>query len=94
MQVENWYPFVTLSSIFDQNTAVNAGFAVDRWTPQSRPGKEAVTGKTIQGLLSGLVVDLAVRDIDAILHRGAAKADALSAPVLAEVKRIVGFLKL
>jgi hypothetical protein len=69
MQVENWYPFVTLSSIFDQNTAVNAGFAVDRWTPQSRPGKEAVTGKTIQGLLSGLVVDLAVRDIDAILHR-------------------------
>jgi tryptophanyl-tRNA synthetase len=33
------------------------------------------------------------REIDAILHRGAEKADALSAPVLAEVKRIVGFLK-
>jgi len=33
-------------------------------------------------------------EIDAILRRGAAKADALSAPVLAEVKRIVGFLKL
>src|SRR5258707_6544023 len=29
-------------------------------------------------------------EIDAILHRGAAKANALSAPVLAEVKRIVG----
>jgi hypothetical protein len=69
MQVENWYPFATLSSIFDQNTAVNAGFAVDRWTPQSRPGTEAVTGNTIQGLLGGLFVDLAVRDIDAILHR-------------------------
>ncbi len=32
-------------------------------------------------------------EIDAILRRGAEKADALSAPVLAEVKRIVGFLK-
>jgi tryptophanyl-tRNA synthetase len=33
-------------------------------------------------------------EIDAILRRGAEKAEALSAPVLAEVKRIVGFLKL
>jgi tryptophanyl-tRNA synthetase len=32
-------------------------------------------------------------EIDAILRRGAEKADALSAPVLAEVKRIVGFLR-
>jgi tryptophanyl-tRNA synthetase len=32
-------------------------------------------------------------EIDAILRRGAEKADALSAPVLTEVKRIVGFLK-
>ena len=71
MQVENWYPFATLSSIFDQNQAINAGFAVDRWIPQSRPGTEAVTGNTIQGLLSGMLVDLAVRDNDAILHRSA-----------------------
>ena len=33
-------------------------------------------------------------EIDAILRRGAEKAEALSAPVLAEVKQIVGFLKL
>jgi len=69
MQVENWYPFATLSSIFNQNQSINSGFAVDRWHPQSRPGTEAVTGNTLQGLLSGMLVDLAVRDTDAILHR-------------------------
>ena len=69
MQVEDWYPFATLSSIFDQNQSINAGFAVDRWRPLSRPGTEAVTGNTLQGLLSGMHVDLAVRDNDAILHR-------------------------
>ncbi len=69
MQVEDWYPFATLSSIFDQNESINAGFAVDRWSPLSRPGTEAVTGNTLQGLLSGMLVDLAVRDNDAILHR-------------------------
>jgi hypothetical protein len=30
MQVENWYPFATLSSIFDQSQAINAGFASGR----------------------------------------------------------------
>jgi hypothetical protein len=69
IQVEDSYPFATLSSIFDQDQSINAGFAVDRWLPQLRPGREAVTGNTLQGLLSGMLVDLAVRDSDAFLHR-------------------------
>lgn len=69
MQVESSIPFATLSSIYDQHHAVDMGFAVDRWRIQTRPGTEAVTGQTLQNLLSGMVVDLAVRDSDAILHR-------------------------
>jgi hypothetical protein len=69
MQVESSVPFATLSSIFDQHQAIDMGFAVDRWQIQTRPGTEAGTGQTLQSLLSGMVVDLAVRDSDAILHR-------------------------
>lgn len=69
MQVESAIPFATLSSIFDRHQAIDMGFAVDRWRMQTRPGTEAVTGQTLQGLLSGMVVDVAVRDSDAVLHR-------------------------
>lgn len=69
VQVEDALPLATLGSIFDAHEAINAGFAVDGWTVQTRPGTEAGTGATVQGLLSGLVADLAVRDNDAILHR-------------------------
>ena len=69
IQVEDSLPFATLGSIFDAHESINAGFAVDAWTLQTRPGTEAGTGATVQGLLSGLVADLAVRDNDAILHR-------------------------
>jgi hypothetical protein len=69
MQVDSSIPFATLSSIFDEHHAVDMGFAVDRWKIQTRRGTEAGTGQTLQDLLSGMVVDLAVRDSDAILHR-------------------------
>jgi hypothetical protein len=69
MQVESSIPFATLSSIFDQHQAVDMGFAVDRWRMQTRPGTEAGTGQTLQNLLSGMIVDLAVRDTDAFLYR-------------------------
>jgi hypothetical protein len=36
---------------------------------QTRPGTEAGTGQTLQNLLSGMIVDLAVRDTDAFLYR-------------------------
>ena len=69
MHVESSIPFATLSSIFDRHQAVDMGFAVDRWQIQTRSGTEAGTGQTLQGLLSGVLVDVAVRDSDAILHR-------------------------
>lgn len=69
MQVEDTLPFATLGSIFDAQESINAGFAVDGWTVQTRPGTETGTGATLQNLLSGVVADLAVRDNDAILHR-------------------------
>jgi len=69
MQVESSIPFATLSSIFDQHQAIDMGFAVDRWHIQTRPGTEAGTGQTLQNLLSGMIVDLAVRDTDAVLLR-------------------------
>src|SRR5882757_9580318 len=31
--LEEWAPFVSLSSIFDQNQSINAGFAVNSWRP-------------------------------------------------------------
>ena len=69
MQVESSFPFATLSSLFDQHQAVDMGFAVDRWQILTRPGTEAGTGQTLQNLLSGMIVDLAVRDTDAFLYR-------------------------
>jgi hypothetical protein len=37
-----WAPFVSLSSIFDQNESINAGFAVNTWSPspflKTQPG--------------------------------------------------------
>ena len=69
MQVESSIPFATLSSIFDRHQAIDMGFAVDRWRMQTRPGTEAGTGQTLQNLLSGMIVDVAVRDSDAVLHR-------------------------
>jgi hypothetical protein len=45
------------------------GFAVDRWQMQIRPGTEAGTGRTLQNLLGGMIIDVAVRDSDAVLHR-------------------------
>ncbi len=71
--VEYMVPFVALSSVFDQNTAVNAGFSVNAWRPHqyvtlidSRPGGNAPTLRTI---FNGVDADLAVRDSDAWIHR-------------------------
>jgi hypothetical protein len=36
---------------------------------QIRAGTEAGTGRTLQNLLGGMIIDVAVRDSDAVLHR-------------------------
>ena len=68
--VEQWAPFVSLSSIYDQDTSDNAGFAVDVWRPTSfTHGPDVVTNQTVGNLFSGIDVDVAVRDTDAWIYR-------------------------
>jgi hypothetical protein len=69
MQVEQWFPQAGLSSVFDRHQAVDMGFAVDRWRPEARQAREAATNAVLPNMLSGMRVDLAVRDSDATLHR-------------------------
>lgn len=69
-QVEQWAPFAAVSSMFNQNVSVNSGFAVDRWRAIFDNNKvDAVTNQTLTNIFRSIEVDVAVRDIDAILHR-------------------------
>lgn len=69
-QVQQWAPFAAISSIFDRNQAVNAGFAVDVWRPNPfATVTDAFSNQPRDRIFSGIQVDVAVRDSDAILHR-------------------------
>ena len=68
--LEEWSPFVTLGSIFDQAQSINAGFAVNDWRPNPfDSGTDAVTGQTVNNIFTGVVADIAVSDSDAWLYR-------------------------
>jgi hypothetical protein len=69
-QPDQWAPFAGLSSVFDQEQSVNAGFAVDDWRPfHFSSGTDAFTGQPVGGIFTGILVDTAVRDVDAWLYR-------------------------
>jgi hypothetical protein len=69
-QVEQWAPFAGLSSIFDQDQSVNAGFSVNAWRHSSfSTGTDAFSGQTVNNIFNGIDVDVAVRDSDAWLLR-------------------------
>jgi hypothetical protein len=69
-QVQQWAPFASISSIFNQNQSINSGFAVDVWRPQPfGSGTDAFSNQQVGNLFSGVQVDVAVRDTDAWLHR-------------------------
>jgi hypothetical protein len=69
-QLGQWSPFAGLSSVFDQNESVNAGFAVDAWRPSPFGfGTDSFSGQLDTDLFTGIVVDVAVRDSDAWLYR-------------------------
>jgi len=69
-QVEQWAPFASLSSIFNQNQSVNSGFAVDVWRPNPfNSATHAVTNTPVDRLFEGIQVDVAVRDTDAYIYR-------------------------
>jgi hypothetical protein len=68
-QVEQWSPFAAISSIFDENQSVNAGFAVDKWGLAPLGTRYDLSdGKKI-GIFEGITVDVGVRDSDAWLYR-------------------------
>ena len=72
-QVEQYTIHAALASVFDEDTAVNAGFSINDWRPSpfksysdSRPGG---TSPVVNRMYDGVLVDVAVRDIDAWLYR-------------------------
>lgn len=69
-QVEQWSPYASISSIFNQGQSLNSGFAVDVWRPNHfGTGIDAFSHQAVGNLYSGLQVDVAVRDTDAWLYR-------------------------
>jgi hypothetical protein len=68
--LEEWSPFVSLGSIFDQGQSINAGFAVDDWRPNHFDnGTSVLTGQPVNNIFTGVNADLAVQDSDAWLYR-------------------------
>lgn len=68
--LEEWAPFASLSSIFDQGQSINAGFAVDVWRPTHfGTGTDAFTHQPVGNIFTGINVDVAVQDNDALIFR-------------------------
>jgi hypothetical protein len=67
--LEQWAPFAGLSAIFDQDQAVNAGFAVQVWRPYPFSSAADLAGQPVNNIFTGIEVDVAVRDSDAWLYR-------------------------
>ncbi len=68
--LEEWSPFVSLGSVFDQGPSINAGFAVNDWRPNPfDSGTDVVTGQPVSNIFTGVAADLAVSDSDAWLYR-------------------------
>jgi hypothetical protein len=68
--LEEWAPFASLSSIFNQDQSINSGFAVDVWRPTHfATGTDAFTHLPVGNIFAGIDVDVAVRDTDAWIFR-------------------------
>jgi hypothetical protein len=69
-QLEQWAPFASINSIFEQGQSVNAGFAVDAWRHSPFfSGTDAFSGQLIGNIFNGIIADVAVSDSDAWLYR-------------------------
>lgn len=69
-QIEQWVPHATPSSIYNKGQSVNSGFAVDVWRPHPFvTDTDVITNQTINNCFNGIVVDVAVSDIDAYFYR-------------------------
>ena len=69
-QVEQWAPYSAPSSMYNQSHSVNSGFAVDLWRPNPfASDTDVVTNANFDHVFTGIQVDVAVSDIDAIFYR-------------------------
>jgi hypothetical protein len=56
--------------MYNKGQSVNSGFAVDVWRPHHFvTDTDVITNQTINNCFSGIVVDVAVSDIDAYFYR-------------------------
>jgi hypothetical protein len=67
--VDQYTIMAALGSIFDKNTSINAGFAVDSWRPVPFKNLTAAGAPTLSRIFQGILIDVATRDIDAYLYR-------------------------
>ncbi len=68
--VEEWAPSVSLGAIFDQGQSINAGFAINAWSPNPfGTGTDVLANQPVNNLFAGINAELAVSDSDAWLHR-------------------------
>jgi len=68
--LEEWAPFASLTSVFNEHQSIDSGFAVDVWRPAPfATGTDVFTNQTRGNIFTGIVVDLAVRDSDAWIFR-------------------------
>ena len=69
-QVNQWAPYSGLSSMYNKSHSIHSGFAVDTWRPNPFfSSTDVSTNAALGNLFSGIQVDTAVRDSDAILYR-------------------------
>jgi hypothetical protein len=69
-QVEQFAPFAAPASIFNAGTSVHAGYAVDAWHLNALgTAPDAFSGATLINLFTGISIDLAVRNKEAVIHR-------------------------
>jgi len=69
-QLEQWSPFASLNSVYDEHESIDAGYAVDDWRPSPFETDTNIFSKQQAGnIFTGIIADVAVRDSDAFLYR-------------------------
>ena len=68
IELDQWAPFAAVSSTFEEDTN-DAGFAVDVWRPNPFFSAVDASGTPRNRLFTGILVDLAVRNNRAVMHR-------------------------
>lgn len=68
IELEQWAPFAAVSSTFEKDTN-DVGFAVDVWRPNPFFSAVDASGTQRNRIFTGILVELAVRNNRAVMHR-------------------------